>query len=169
MTIIVTLNCLKTITFFVACLKMYFYFVDFLRNGYEVLKSDGFTFSATSDGKVAYSIKIAMFKTDLSIFSAYCSIVHIVRNSTIKFWNKYSEHCQKSGLAFLLLTKKTCIRSRLVSVLVRPIYYKRYRRHWENSILLEFDVEGNNIVLYHRIEINSFRGLNDTLPRGHKT
>lgn len=55
-------------------LKMYFYFVDFLRNGYEVLKSDGFTFSATSDGKVAYSIKIAMFKTDLSIFSAYCSL-----------------------------------------------------------------------------------------------
>lgn len=74
MTIIVTLNCLKTITFFVACLKMYLYFVDFLRNGYEVLISDGFTFSATSDGKVAHSIKLAMFKTDLSIFSAYCSL-----------------------------------------------------------------------------------------------
>lgn len=74
MTITITLNCLKTITFFVACLKMYLYFVDFLRNGYEVLISDGFTCSATSDGKVAHSIKLAMFKTDLNIFSAYCSL-----------------------------------------------------------------------------------------------
>lgn len=60
------------IIFFVVCLKMYLYFVDFLWNGYEVLILDGFIILVIFDGKVVYFIKLVMFKIDFSIFFVYC-------------------------------------------------------------------------------------------------